>query len=65
MATLKSKMGSTHRESETREKDVARLQGDIQYMKTQLSKIDKEKDNLLVSIPGVFSKHKVISCGYF
>lgn len=56
LAAAQSKMGSTNRESESREKEIGRLQGDVQYMKLQLSKIDKEKDNLLVGILQIFVK---------
>ncbi|KAJ8919321.1 hypothetical protein NQ315_003905 [Exocentrus adspersus] len=47
MANLQSKMSNSYRESEVNEREMNRLQSDIDYMKTQLSKIDKEKDELL------------------
>ncbi|CAH1098756.1 unnamed protein product [Psylliodes chrysocephalus] len=45
--SLQSKIGNTHREASGYEREVARLQGDVDVMKTQLTKIDKEKDELL------------------
>lgn len=45
---LHSRMQSSHRESSVYEKELAKLQGDIEVMKKHLSKIDKEKDELLV-----------------
>ncbi|KAJ8963923.1 hypothetical protein NQ314_005251 [Rhamnusium bicolor] len=50
LANLESRMSTTHRETAVYEKEIAKLQGDIQVMKAQLSKIDKEKDDLLVNI---------------
>ncbi|XP_057672202.1 centrosomal protein of 135 kDa isoform X2 [Diorhabda carinulata] len=47
---LQSKMNLSHRESSHYEREIARLQGDIEVMKSQLSKIDKEKDELLNAV---------------
>lgn len=47
LQSLHSKMNLSHRESSSHEREIARLQGDIEVMKSQLSKIDKEKDELL------------------
>lgn len=46
---LHSRMQNSQRESTVYEKEIAKLQGDIEVMKKHLSKIDKEKDDLLVS----------------
>lgn len=45
-----SRMQNSHRESSVYEKEIAKLQGDIEVMKKHLSKIDKDKDDLLVSV---------------
>ncbi|CAG9864322.1 unnamed protein product [Phyllotreta striolata] len=45
--TLQSKMGNSHREMSCHEREIARLQGDVDLMKCQLTKIDREKDELL------------------
>lgn len=53
---LQSRMQNSHRESSVHEKEIGKLQGDIEVMKKHLSKIDKEKDELLVNhyrIPNV------------
>ncbi|XP_074038478.1 centrosomal protein 135kDa isoform X2 [Leptinotarsa decemlineata] len=47
LQSYQSKVSLTHRESAGHEREVARLQGDVEVMKLQLSKIDKEKDELL------------------
>ncbi|XP_072382397.1 uncharacterized protein Cep135 isoform X1 [Diabrotica undecimpunctata] len=47
LQSLHSKMNLSHRETSGYERDIARLQGDVEVMKSQLNKIDKEKDELL------------------
>lgn len=47
---LHNRMQNSNRESTVYEKEIAKLQGDIEVMKKHLSKIDKEKDDLLVSV---------------
>lgn len=47
---LHSRMQNSHRESAVYEKEIAKLQGDIEVMKKHLSKIDREKDELVVGV---------------
>lgn len=53
---LNSRMQNSHREFSVYEKEIAKLQGDIEVMKKHLSKIDREKDELLVNINKIKKK---------
>ncbi|CAG9823230.1 unnamed protein product [Phaedon cochleariae] len=47
LQSSQTKISSTHRETAGYEREIGKLQGDIEVMKMQLSKIDKDKDELL------------------
>lgn len=49
LADYKSKVKDTSRSNGMQDREIAKLNADIQIMKNQLTKIDKEKDELLVS----------------
>lgn len=50
LSNMKLRLNNSSRTSNVQENEIATLNNDIRLMKSQLNKLDTEKDQLLVSI---------------
>lgn len=49
LASYKNQVRDSSRDSVTQDKEIGKLTSDIQIMKNQLTKLDREKDDLMVN----------------